>query len=84
MNKVFITGTAVGNELGLCAPCTLDFSWLIENPATLIWADKIAITKKSLDIYLTKKNNKMNKTIRLILRIIKSNNVLEIVEINQN
>ena len=45
MNKVFITGTAVGNELGLCAPCTLDFSWLIENPATLIWADKIAITK---------------------------------------
>lgn len=84
MNKVFITGTAIGNELGLCAPCTLDFSWLIENPATLIWADKIAITKKSLDIYLAKNNNKMDKTIKLILEIIKSNNVLDIVEINEN
>lgn len=84
MNKVFITGTAVGNELGLCAPCSLDFSWLIENPATLIWTDKIAITKKSLDIYLTKKTNKMDKTIKLILEIIKSNNLLDIIEINED
>ena len=84
MNKVFITGTAVGNELGLCAPCTLDFSWLIKNPATLIWADKIVITKKSLDIYLTRNNNKMDKTIKLILEIIKSNNVLDIIELNEN
>jgi len=84
MNKVFITGTAVGNELGLCAPCTLDFSWLIKNPATLIWADKIVITEKSLDIYLTRNNNKMDKTIKLILEIIKSNNVLDIIELNEN
>lgn len=84
MNKVFVTGTAVGNELELCEPCSLNFSWLIENPATLIWTDKIAITKKSLDLYLTKNNNKMEKTIKLILEIIKSNNVLDIIEINQD
>ena len=75
MNKVFVTGTAVGNELELCEPCSLNFSWLIENPATLIWTDKIAITKKSLDLYLTKNNNKMEKTIKLILEIIKSNSI---------
>ena len=43
-----------------------------------------AITKKSLDLYLTKNNNKMEKTIKLILEIIKSNNVLDIIEINQD
>ena len=68
----------------MCEPCSLNFSWLIENPATLIWTDKIAITKKSLDLYLTKNNNKMEKTIKLILEIIKSNNVLDIIEINQD
>ena len=46
MKKVFISGTAVGNELNLCEPCLLDFSWLIKKPDTLVWADKIVITKK--------------------------------------
>ena len=39
----------------MCEPCSLNFSWLIENPATLIWTE-----------------------------IIKSNNVLDIIEINQD
>lgn len=84
MNKVFITGTAVGNELDLCEPCTLDFSWLIEEPATLIWSDKIAITKKSLNMYLSRNKSKMDKTIKLILEIIKSRDLLDIIEIDEN
>lgn len=83
MNKVFISGTAVGNELNLCKPCLLDFSWLIKKPDTLIWADKIVITKKALDMYLSKNNTKTEKTIKLILEIAKDNNILEIIEINE-
>ncbi len=83
MNKVFISGTAVGNELDLCQVCLLDFSWLIEKPDTLIWADKIVITKKALDQYLSKNNTKMEKTIKLILEIAKDNNILEIIEVDE-
>ncbi len=83
MNKVFISGTAVGNELNLCEPCLLDFSWLIKKPDTLIWADKIVITQKALDKYLSKDNTKIEKTIKLILEIARDNNILEIVEINE-
>lgn len=83
MNKVFVTGTAVGNELKLCEPCLLDFSWLIERPSTLIWADKIVITKKALNKYLSKNDSKTEKAIKLILEIAKDNNVLEIIEIDE-
>ena len=83
MNKVFISGTAVGNELNLCEPCLLDFSWLIQKPDTLIWADKIVITKKALKKYLARNNTKSEKTIKLILEIAKDNNILEIIEIDE-
>lgn len=44
MNKVMVTGLAVGKDVGVCQTCNFDLSWLLENPSTLIWADKIILT----------------------------------------
>lgn len=36
MNKIFVTGLAIGNEIGTCDFCNFDFSWLITNPSTFM------------------------------------------------
>ena len=37
MNKVLITGLGVAKELGICEICNLNFSWLVNNPSTILW-----------------------------------------------
>lgn len=45
MNKVLITGLGVGKALDLCYECNLNFSWLVDNPSTLLWVDKILLPR---------------------------------------
>lgn len=61
MNKVLITGLGVANELGICEKCSLNFSWLINNPSTILWADQLYIPQSSFKAQIEKKNKKMTK-----------------------
>lgn len=84
MNKVLITGAEIGNEMGLCGGCSsLDFTWLLEKPSTLIWADKISITDIAFKKILNSANTKIDKSIKLILEILESQNMLDIVKIDK-
>lgn len=84
MNKVLITGMEIGNEIGLCGGCSsLDFTWLLNKPSILMWADKISITDIALRKILNNSNTKIDKSIKLILEIAEANNLLDIVTIDE-
>lgn len=44
MNKVLLTGLALGSDVGVCQCTNVDYSWLVNYPSALIWADKLLIT----------------------------------------
>lgn len=45
MNKVLITGLALGNDIDTCQVCNYDFDWLMTHPSVLAWADKILVSE---------------------------------------
>ena len=49
MNKVLVTGLGVASELGICESCNLNFSWLVNNPSTILWADQLYIPQASFE-----------------------------------
>lgn len=79
MNKVIVTGLGIGNDFGVCGCCDLDFSWLVRNPSTLIWADKIIITSNAWKAQMGHSEDKFNKAVNLILQIADGNGLIEIV-----
>lgn len=83
MNKVLITGNGVGNDFGVCGTCNLNFSWLVTQPSTLIWADKIIITKGAWESQIKNNRDKQNKAINRILQIAKDNNIIEIIDVGK-
>ncbi|MGO8750582.1 MAG: hypothetical protein ACLQNE_31930 [Thermoguttaceae bacterium] len=44
MNKVLMSGLAVGKDVGVCASCNFDYSWVLAYPAMLVWSDGIILT----------------------------------------
>ena len=49
MNKVLVTGLGIAREFGICDSCNLDFSWLANNPSTILWADQLYIPYSSFE-----------------------------------
>jgi hypothetical protein len=85
-NKVLVTGLGVGQEFGVCSACNSNFSWLINNPSVLIWADKIYITPKIWEVIMKgdkdsdKDDSKFGEAVRVIMNIADSYGVIEIVD----
>lgn len=75
--KVLVTGLGLAHDFGICEPCGMNYSWLINNPSTLLWADKIVFPKKSFNAQLEENDNKESIAINLILEIAKDNNLIE-------
>ena len=50
MNKVLVTGLALGFDSGLCSACNFDFDWLLNYSSILLWVDKIYIAQKIWDV----------------------------------
>lgn len=67
MNKVLITGLGVAKEFGICNACNLDYSWLVNNPSTLLWADQIYLPQSSFEAQLVMKDQKQEKVISMFL-----------------
>ncbi|HYF82632.1 MAG TPA: hypothetical protein VEB00_06355 [Clostridia bacterium] len=85
MNKVLVTGLAIGKDLGTCVNCSFDLDWLFSNPSTLLWADKIIITPaiwESINDKELLKTDKAAPAVKLIFDIINSEGVLDIVNPN--
>jgi len=82
LNKVLLTGLAIGKDLGACESCSFDLDWLIDNPSVLLWADKIIITPaiwESINDHKRLKTQKIAPALKLIFDIINSEGLLEII-----
>lgn len=83
MNKVFVTGLGSGNALGICETCSLDFSWMVKNPSTLLWADKICLPKKSCEFYKNLTDKKHQKVISMFLNMAEQCNLIDKIDLTQ-
>jgi hypothetical protein len=82
MNRLLVTGKAIGLDTKLCDVCNYDFSWLLDSPSILLWADRILITKGVWDIIQAEvfPNPKtLAKSCRLIFDIARDQGLVEIV-----
>lgn len=84
MNKVLITGMAIGKELGGCDACNYDFDWIIEKPSILLWAEKVVVTPEIWNIvmneYFPRNYPFIAKAIKLIFEVAKDEGIIELVD----
>ncbi len=76
MNKVLITGLGVANELGICESCNLNFSWLVNNPSTILWADQLYIPQASFETQIANKEQKNEKIIGMFLEMAEERGII--------
>ena len=76
MNKILITGLGIGKSLGICDACNLDYSWIVDNPATFIWTDKICIPKDMYGKY-SSRDEKQANALKLIMDIADSEGIID-------
>lgn len=76
MNKVLVTGLGVANELGICESCNLNFSWLVNNPSTILWADQLYIPQASFETQIANKEQKNEKIIAMFLEMAEERGII--------
>lgn len=76
MNKVLITGLGFANELGICKLCNLNFSWLVNNPSTILWADQLYIPQASFEAQIVNKEQKDEKIIAMFLEMAEERGII--------
>ena len=85
MNKILLTGLALGKDIGLCPVCNFDFEWLLNNPTSLLWADKIIIPETIHQTIMDKKtsseNTKLSESMKLLFEILDSENLIDIIKL---
>lgn len=82
MNKVLITGLGVAKELGICESCNLNFSWLVNNPSTILWADQLYIPKASFETQIANKEQKDEKIIGMFLEMAEEHGIINKLNLN--
>ncbi len=80
-NKVLVTGLGIAKELGLCDSCNLNFSWLVSNPSTLLWADKLYIPQSAFEAALARNNQKDEKVVSMFLGIAEKQGIIDKVDL---
>ncbi|MDD6034715.1 MAG: hypothetical protein PUC30_00730 [Lachnospiraceae bacterium] len=81
MNKVLITGLGVAKDFGICNACNLNFSWLFNNPSTILWADKICIPKTAFDAQIAQTDEKDEKVISMFLKMADAQGLIEKIDV---
>jgi hypothetical protein len=81
MNKVMVTGLAIGKEIGSCNVCNFDLNWVFTNPSTFLWADKIIFTPVMWDTIISEKitaKDETKKSIKFLFERMNSEGLIEI------
>lgn len=85
MNRVLVTGLAIGKESDVCQVCNYDVDWLVRYPSVLIWADKIIVPTAIWDAISAgycpdaEEYPELSKCILLIFEIAKSEGIIEVI-----
>lgn len=84
MNKVLVTGLALGKEIGACDACNFDFDWLIRYPSVILWTDKILVADTIWNTVshgrFPPKSKELAKSLQLIFDILRSEGIVEVVK----
>jgi hypothetical protein len=86
VNKVLVTGLALGKSFDTCDVCNFDMDWLLRYPSVLVWADKILIPEGIWQVASTgnfpfpDKYPELSKCVQLIFNVAKSKDIIEIVK----
>lgn len=84
MNKVLVTGLALGTDAGLCNACNFDFEWLIAYPSVLIWADKIIVSQTIWDTISNLRcpggSGELAKSLKLVFEAARSEGIVEVTK----
>lgn len=86
MNKVMVTGIAVGKKVGICEVCNFDMEWLLRFPSVLVWADKILVPDIIWESVMKgdypdkEKYPELNRTVRLVFEMALGEGVIENIE----
>jgi hypothetical protein len=82
MNKVMVTGLAIGTEIGSCGACNFDLNWMVNDPSILLWADKIVFTPVMWNCIINEKlhshREEFSKAIKFVFEKLNSEGVIEI------
>ncbi len=83
MNKVFVTGLALGKDHGICETCNFDLDWIIDHPSVFLWSDKVVVSSSIWDsVFEANYPDNMpelSKSIKLLFEMAKSENIIEVV-----
>jgi len=82
MNKLLVTGLALGKEADVCDVCNFDLNWLLRYPSVLIWADKILVTEfiwHTVQGEYWPEEKEMARCCKLIFEMAKDNGIIEII-----
>lgn len=85
MNKVLVTGLAIGKESDVCQVCNYDIDWLIRYPSVLLWADKIIVPTAIWDAASSgyypapEEYPELSNCIKLIFEIAESEGIIEVL-----
>ena len=84
MNRVLVTGLALGREVGVCDVCNFDFSWILNRPSVLLWTDKILVTETIWDTVsqaaYPRDNEEVAESLRLVFDIGRREKIIEVVK----
>ena len=85
MNKILLTGLALGKDIGLCPVCNFDFEWLLKNPTSLLWADKLVVPETIYQIIIDEKtsgeNLKFSKSVKLLFEFLNDEKMVEVIKL---
>lgn len=87
MNKLLVTGLALGLDHNVCQACNFDFEWLLRFPNVLIWGDEVQVTEKIYEVicsaHIPNWDERMGKTIKLIFEMAKSEGIIKTFDMNE-
>lgn len=81
MNRVLVPGLGSASDLGICASCNLNFSWLLNNLSSLLWVDEICVPQKAYQNAKTADEEKADKVISLFLGIVEDEGLIYEVDL---
>jgi len=82
MNKLLVTGLALGKEADVCDACNFSFGWLLEYPSVFVWSDKILVPEviwKAIMAEAYPPSKELAKCCKLIFEIAEADGTIEIV-----
>lgn len=84
MNKVLVTGLALGKGMGFCDACDFDFDWIVEYPSVLIWADKLLVSPTIWETVSSGESlpdyPELAKSLQIIFKIARAEGIIEVID----